>query len=153
MYICKYIIKYMFLCVTWQNEMLCYRATGYITSLISADIGCALTQVLFNFVIIKYLLISNSSMEGLVIWPLGFRQLSHSSQMPNDALMHGEGLINPYSAGSDFSRQNLTSTDVRFWRLKSIPSQHSHQFPTTSTKKRQDAVRTCTAPWERNRNR
>ena len=27
-----------------------------------------------------------------------------------------------YSEGVDFSRQNLTSTDVRFWRLKSIPS-------------------------------
>ena len=27
-----------------------------------------------------------------------------------------------YSAGVDFSRQNLTSTDVRFWRLKSIPA-------------------------------
>ena len=27
-----------------------------------------------------------------------------------------------YSAGIDFSRQNLTSTDVRFWRLKSIPA-------------------------------
>ena len=30
--------------------------------------------------------------------------------------------INPYSAGIDFSRQNLTSVDVRFWRLKSIPA-------------------------------
>ena len=30
-------------------------------------------------------------------------------------------LINPYSAGTDFSRQNLTSVDVRFCRLKSIP--------------------------------
>ena len=29
-------------------------------------------------------------------------------------------LFNPYSAGIDFSRQNLTSVDVRFWRLKSI---------------------------------
>ena len=29
--------------------------------------------------------------------------------------------FNPYSAGIDFSRQNLTSTDVRFWRLKSTP--------------------------------
>ena len=29
--------------------------------------------------------------------------------------------INPYSAGIDFSRQNLTSVDVRFWRLKSLP--------------------------------
>ena len=27
-----------------------------------------------------------------------------------------------YSAGIDFSRQNLTSTDVRFCRLKSIPA-------------------------------
>ena len=26
-----------------------------------------------------------------------------------------------YSAGIDFSRQNLTSIDVRIWRLKSIP--------------------------------
>ena len=30
--------------------------------------------------------------------------------------------LNPYSAGIDFSRQNLTSVDVRFWRLKSIPA-------------------------------
>ena len=29
---------------------------------------------------------------------------------------------NPYSAGIDFSRQNLTSVDVRFWRLKSTPA-------------------------------
>ena len=27
-----------------------------------------------------------------------------------------------YSVGIDFSRQNLTSTDVRFWRLKLIPN-------------------------------
>ena len=30
--------------------------------------------------------------------------------------------LNPYSAGIDFSRQNLTSVDDRFWRLKSIPA-------------------------------
>ena len=30
--------------------------------------------------------------------------------------------LNPYSAGIDFSRQNLTSVDVRFWRPKSIPA-------------------------------
>ena len=30
--------------------------------------------------------------------------------------------VNPYSAGIDFSRQNLTSVDVRFWRLKIILS-------------------------------
>ena len=29
--------------------------------------------------------------------------------------------INPYSAGIDFSRQNPTSVDVRFWRLMSTP--------------------------------
>ena len=28
--------------------------------------------------------------------------------------------INPFSAGIDFRRQNLTSVDVRLWRLKSI---------------------------------
>ena len=27
-----------------------------------------------------------------------------------------------YSAGIDFRRQNLTPTDVGFWRLKSIPA-------------------------------
>ena len=31
-----------------------------------------------------------------------------------------EGSFKPYSAGMDFSRQNLTSVDVRFWRLKSL---------------------------------
>ena len=33
----------------------------------------------------------------------------------------GEWGFNYYSAGVDFSRQNPTSVDVRFWRLKSIP--------------------------------
>ena len=31
-------------------------------------------------------------------------------------------ILNLYSAGIDFSRQNLTSVDVRFWQLKSIPA-------------------------------
>ena len=31
-------------------------------------------------------------------------------------------LVKPYSAKIDFRRQNLTSVDVRFWRLKSIPA-------------------------------
>ena len=31
--------------------------------------------------------------------------------------------LRPYSVGIDFRRQNLTSVDVRFWRLKSIPAQ------------------------------
>ena len=30
--------------------------------------------------------------------------------------------VKHYSAGTDFKRQNLTSVDVRFWRLKSIPT-------------------------------
>ena len=28
--------------------------------------------------------------------------------------------VYPYSAGIDFSRQKLTSVDVRFWQLKSV---------------------------------
>ena len=32
------------------------------------------------------------------------------------------GNINPFSAGTVFSRQNLTSVDVRFWRLKTVPA-------------------------------
>ena len=31
-------------------------------------------------------------------------------------------LFNSYSAGIDFRRQNVTSVDVRFWRLKTIPA-------------------------------
>ena len=31
----------------------------------------------------------------------------------------GRRTVDPYSAGADLSRQNLTSVDVRFWRLKS----------------------------------
>ena len=33
-----------------------------------------------------------------------------------------EDVFNSYSAGIDVSRQKLTSVDVRFWRLKSIPT-------------------------------
>ena len=36
---------------------------------------------------------------------------------------HSHGLLcNPFSAGTDFRSQNLTSIDVRFRRLKSIPA-------------------------------
>ena len=34
-----------------------------------------------------------------------------------------------YMGGVDFRRQNLTSTDVRFWRLKSIPALQGVRFP------------------------
>ena len=30
--------------------------------------------------------------------------------------------VNPFSAGTVFIRQNLTSADVRFWRIKTIPA-------------------------------
>ena len=30
--------------------------------------------------------------------------------------------MDPFSAGTVFRRQNLTSVDVRFWRLKTIPA-------------------------------
>ena len=36
--------------------------------------------------------------------------------------------LTPYSVGTDFSRQNLTSVDVRFWRLKSIPALYEYKY-------------------------
>ena len=39
---------------------------------------------------------------------------------------------NPFSAGIDFRRQNLTSVDVRFWRLKSIPALKDQKLFTVS---------------------
>ena len=36
--------------------------------------------------------------------------------------------IEPFSAGVDFKRQNLTSKDVRFWRLMSNPSLKDKRF-------------------------
>ena len=38
------------------------------------------------------------------------------------AVIFDRMFLNPYSAGIDFSRQNLMSVDVRFCRLKSIPT-------------------------------
>ena len=40
----------------------------------------------------KYILLINSSMGIFVLKPLGLRELAHSSEMQNDALMHREGL-------------------------------------------------------------
>ena len=56
-------------------------------------------------------------MKTIVLKRLGIRKLSDSSEMQNDALKHRED-----SAGIDFSCQNLTSVDVRFGRLNSIPA-------------------------------
>ena len=36
-------------------------------------------------------------------------------------LCYGSVIMNIFITGIDLSRQNLTSSDVRFWRLKSIP--------------------------------
>ena len=49
--------------------------------------------------------------------PFGLHDLCKNIAAP-------KGLMdfNPYSVGIDFSRQSLTSVDVRFWRLKSIPT-------------------------------
>ena len=46
----------------------------------------------------------------ILMWPLEKLQTSAHCR------------FNPYSAGIDFSCQNLTSVDVRFWRQKSIPA-------------------------------
>ena len=43
---------------------------------------------------------------GLILW--------------NHVKIYMKSELNPYSAGIDFRRQNPISTDVRFWRLKSI---------------------------------
>ena len=37
-------------------------------------------------------------------------------------------MLNPYSAGIDFRRQNLTSVDVKFWRLKSISAESENIY-------------------------
>ena len=39
----------------------------------------------------------------------------------SSANLRVSGII-PYSEGIDFRRQNLTSVDIRFWRVKSIPT-------------------------------
>ena len=50
----------------------------------------------------------------IVVKPLCFRKLSHSSKLQNDALMHREGpRVNPLSAGTVFIRQNLTSRPIK----------------------------------------
>ena len=38
--------------------------------------------------------------------------------------------FNPYSAAIDFKRQNLTSVDVIFWSLKSIPALEEKKYRT-----------------------
>ena len=42
------------------------------------------------------------------------------NELQTTAVVLNSQRVNPYSAGIDFSRQNLTTVDVRFLRLKSI---------------------------------
>ena len=53
-----------------------------------------------------------SSQMSYSALPDSFEYLCHASTTIRNILL--------YSVGIDFSRQNLTFTDVRFWRLKSI---------------------------------
>ena len=41
------------------------------------------------------------------------------------------GTFSFFSAGTDFSRQNLTSIDVRFWRLRSTPALKEYRLHNT----------------------
>ena len=43
-------------------------------------------------------------------------------------------VINPFSVGTVFRRQNLTSTDIRFWRLKMVPTMKELQWAKTRNK-------------------
>ena len=66
------------------------------------------TKVFFQFEIITNVLVSFSCFIWIpMLWVYGYYKSFYI-----------------YSAGvvDDLRRQNLTSTDVRFWRLKSIPA-------------------------------
>ena len=56
--------------------------------------------------------------SSLCVLAVSIRQLWAASQHP--LIITGSHGFNTYSAGSKFRRQNLTSVDVRFCRLKSI---------------------------------
>ena len=62
-------------------------------------------QRVFSIEIIINVLVSSLWLICICSWPMAIRNIFAS-----------------YIAGIDFRRQNLTSTDVRFWRLKSIPA-------------------------------
>ena len=49
-------------------------------------------------------------------------RLHQEEKLTKNVIKYERVFINPCSAETDFSRQNLTSVDVRFWRLKSIPA-------------------------------
>ena len=66
---------------------------------------------------IRYLFLCSDKSQDRMRWLSGGLILNHCLQGSPHTNM-----INPYSAGIDFRRQILTSTDVRIWRLKSIPA-------------------------------
>ena len=65
-------------------------------------LGCFIMAMQFTMILILYVIPSELSCDLIILYNLV------------------KSWINPYSAGSDFSRQNLTSVDVRSWRLKSF---------------------------------
>ena len=63
-------------------------------------------QSFFQFVIIINFLVSSFRFIWIhMVWVYGHYKYCNS-----------------FSAGTDFMRQNLTSTDVRFWRIKTLPA-------------------------------
>ena len=64
------------------------------------------TKGFFQFEIVRYFLVSSFCFTWIpMLWVYGHYIYFYS-----------------YSAGINFRRQNLTTTDVRFWRLKSVPA-------------------------------
>ena len=74
-----------------------------------------------EFLLIKHLFISQKKLVFSWMKRYWKRVESCSPLMPTiHSLIPRRCSFNSLSAGIDFRHQNLTSTDVRFWRLKSI---------------------------------
>ena len=103
-----------------------FRLSGYDQELIE-HILCLSTNEVFS----KWSGISlRSQFDSALREPRTNRGPTHGWNLPfyilysHNVHAHNKcpSIIIPYNAGIDFSRQNLTSVDVRFWRLKSIPA-------------------------------
>ena len=57
--------------------------------------------------------------EGNFVSNSGFIWMKNNNKQLNITRIT---IINPFSAGTVFRRQNLTSTDVKLWRLKTFPA-------------------------------
>ena len=57
----------------------------------------------------------------LIIQPFIMFIMSHKAKFTCiSAHLQNRNLFNPFSSGTVFMRQSLTSTDVRFWRKKTV---------------------------------